>query len=318
MTPAASTEHRLVHQACPYGSSDEFVSALAPFVREGLERGDPVLAVTSAGNVAALRAELGPAAARDVDFRDADTWYRQPYRTLRAYGRYVDEHADGHVVRVIGEPVWHSRSSAAMREWARYESVLNLAFASSPAWIVCPYDTSALPAHVVDDACRTHPELLVGADACASAEFLPPERLVEALTPAGPARPPSEAASLELADDDLRAVRRFVAAAGRRAGLTTERVDELVLAGSELVANAALHGRRPIGVHVWREGTELVCQVDDAGDGYPDPLTGFGAPSHGSASGRGLWIVRQLCDCVDVLRDDERFAVRMRMGLTTA
>lgn len=54
-------------------------------------------------------------------------------------------------------------------EWKRYESVLNVAFATSSAWIVCPYDARELPAEVVADAERTHPARLTGCEALRAA-----------------------------------------------------------------------------------------------------------------------------------------------------
>lgn len=304
----------LVHQALVYDSREEFVRALAPFVRAGRERGERVFAATSARNAAALREELG-ADAEAVDFRDAGEWYRQPYRTLAAYHRYVDEHANGSIVRVIGEPVWDGRSPAAVREWTRYEAALNVAFSGSPAWIVCPYDATSLPEEIVEHALRTHPELARGERAEPSPGFVAPERLFDLLDGAASAPAPAAAAALAVEGMDVRGARRFVAAEARRAGLEGERVDELVLAASELVGNAARHGRHPIAVRLWRDAGEVVCEVEDAGPGYADRLAGCAPPPAAARSSRGLWLVRQLCDSVDVRRGGASFAVRVRVGL---
>lgn len=314
---ATAHDHKLVHQAFEYSSREGFVAAMAPFMRDGLERGDRLFAATSGANIAALREELGDVAAA-IDFRDADEWYRQPYRTLYAYSRYVDEHADGsgRVVRVIGEPVWHGRSPAATREWARYESALNVAFASSPAWIVCPYDTTALPEEILAHARLTHPEVLAGGHARPSGDFLPPQHFFAALFAAEEAGPPVGAARLELAEDDFTSVRSFVAAEAARAGLGPERVDDLVLAVNELVTNGARHGSHPVSVSIWRDDNELVCEVEDAGLGLPDPLIGCSPPPPTSVSGRGLWIVRQICDSLDVLPSPMGgVALRARLAL---
>lgn len=307
-------EPRLTHQAFVYGSRDEFVAKMAPFAREGREQGDPVLSVTSRANNDALREALGGDLAASVDFRDALDWYRQPYQTLAAYDGYVAEHANGHIVRVIGEPVWTDRSPAAVREWTRYEAVLNHAFGESPIWIVCPYDASALPGEVLEHAGRTHPEVVRRGRTHASPHFEPPQRFVERLLPEDPPAPPPEARVLAFDGDDYAAVRDFVLLNGARAGLQMGRLEELGLAVTELVTNGVLHGRPPVLVRIWPEAAALVCEVEDAGGGFRDTLTGYTEPAPGAASGRGLWIVRRLCDCVDILRGEGRFAVRVHMG----
>jgi hypothetical protein len=60
---------------------------------------------------------------------------------------------------VVGDPVWAARSAAEITAWFRYESLVNLAFASAPATIVCPYDTRTVPDDVIADARRTHPDV---------------------------------------------------------------------------------------------------------------------------------------------------------------
>jgi anti-sigma regulatory factor (Ser/Thr protein kinase) len=293
------------------------VAKMASFVREGCEKGDPVLSVTSRAKNEALREALGDLAA-GVDFRDAVGWYRHPYETLAAYDRYVAEHANGHIVRVIGEPVWSDRSPAAVREWARYESVLNHAFAESPVWIVCPYDASTLPDEVVEQASHTHPEVVRPQRTDASPHFEPPQRFVEHVMTDDPAAPPPEARALSFDGSDYGAVRDFVLVNGARAGLQMERLEELTLAVTELVTNAALHGRPPVIVRIWPDNAAVVCEVEDAGGGFHDALTGYTEPPPASPSGRGLWIVRRVCDCVDVLRGEGRFAVRVHMSFEPA
>lgn len=304
---------RLVHQAFEYSSREEFVAAMGRYLLAGHRRGDRLFAATSAANIAALREELGKTAAA-VDFHEAGEWYRRPYRTLQAYRDYLDRHGDRRTVRVIGEPVWHGRSRAARREWARYEAALNVAFSSSPAWIVCPYDTSALPEEVLEHARRTHPETIRGGQAHPSEEFVPPSRFFESLF-AGEAPAPEEAARIEVHGDDLRAVRRLVASEASAAGLARERIGDLVLAANELATNGLRHGRDPVLLSLWREGAELVCEVEDAGRGLSDPLTGCAPTPPDALSGRGLWIARLLCDSLDLVRSQAGFAVRLRLSL---
>lgn len=163
----------LSHQALVYSSEDEFLAATVPFVLEGLERGERVLAVTSIGNVAILQRALGTDA-DVVDFADAVEWYIDPATTLRTYQQYVDAHRAGGRVRVIGEPVWGGLGGERVQAWTRYESLLNVAFAISPVSIMCPYDASALSPAIVHAAHCTHPEICTAGTVSPSSDYVQP------------------------------------------------------------------------------------------------------------------------------------------------
>ena len=63
-------------------------------------------------------------------------------------------------------------------------------------------------------------------------------------------------------------------------------LDDVVLAASELVTNAVVHGEGPVVVTVWTVPAIRV-EVGDSGPGTPHPLDGRGDDE----SGRGLRIV---------------------------
>ena len=231
----------LRHEAVVYRGEEGFVAGVLPYVEEGLERGEPVLAVTTPANAAALRDALGPRAG-PLDVRDSREWYRLPGATLTACGRYVERRGGGRRVRIVGEPVWHRLSAAATGDWMRYEWMLNRAFRSTAVSIVCPYDARALPPGVVAGACRTHPRV-AGAG---PASLAPPSELAP---PVGPAPPPGAEtlAPLRTAAE----ARRLAERRARAAGLPDERVATFVLAVNELAANALEHGRPPAELAVW-------------------------------------------------------------------
>ena len=72
------------------------------------------------------------------------------------------------------------------------------------------------------------------------------------------------------------------------------------IAASEIVDNAILHGRTPHWVHVWTAGDELLCEVQDGGDGIASPFAGMLVPPIEAGEGRGVWIARQLCERLEV------------------
>lgn len=287
----------LAHQAFLYDSPEDFVAAMAPFARSGLERGDVVFAATKGANVAALREELGDEGGR-VRLEDTTEWMVRPYERLQALKRMVAELEPDQALSAMGEPVWVG-TSAVIRQWARYESIVNLALADAPMRFVCLYDSAALPDDILRYAVQTHPERIDGdGETTACEHFVPPGEFV-AGTPTSRA---DDALEVSL---DLPALRRLLADYGGDLGEPEERVDDLVLAASEVATNALRHGG-PVGseVGLWSDDDEIVCQIRDSGDWEPDPLAGWLPPEAGSSSGWGLPIARQLCDAVEIVHAD--------------
>jgi transcriptional regulator with XRE-family HTH domain len=150
----------LKHRILEYGSDDEYLATAIPFLMEGIARSDCLLMVTAKHPMSLVRGALGDDA-RHVEFLDPAEWYSSLRDAASGYRTFVRERfARGAPwVRIIAEPVWTGRSETQLVEWFRYESVINLSFASSPATIVCSYDTRSLPDSVLINARRTHPEI---------------------------------------------------------------------------------------------------------------------------------------------------------------
>jgi transcriptional regulator with XRE-family HTH domain len=174
----ATTVNRglLDHCLATYGSDDEYLACSIPFIVEGIERGDSVLAVTAKRHAELLRDALG-GEVRHVEFRAAAAWYQSLPNAAGGYLSYVQERfaAGSSWIRIIGEPVWTGQSDAELAEWFRYEALINLSFASSPATVVCTYDTRILPPTAIDDARRTHPQLTQAGEVTASPAYRAPE-----------------------------------------------------------------------------------------------------------------------------------------------
>jgi len=303
----------LTHDAMFYDSDREFASALTPFVRDGLAGGDAVVAAVTVANATVLRDALGPDAAT-VSFIDRDQWYQRPASTVAGWHGVVrDATSRGHRhVRLIGEVGFGAEDRHP--SWTRYESAINRVFADVPAWIVCPYDSRALPATVLDDARRTHPTVFAAGQP-ASAGYLSPEQfLLQVPEPLPPvAGPPL--IDLRIAEEVAgarHAVRDLIAARGW-AG--TERGGDLMLAMSELVANGIRHGRGRRELRVWVNGGTVTCEVTDEGSGPADPLAGYRPPAQLETGGRGLWMTQQLCDTFGIEHRDGTTVARFAIAL---
>jgi anti-sigma regulatory factor (Ser/Thr protein kinase) len=300
-----------VHEALFYAGMDGFLAGTLPFVRQGLAAGEPVLVAVPGEKAARLRDELGDSA-DDVLFADMAEIGANPAWIIPAWQDFVSDHGSAlRPVRGIGEPIWPDRTEDELIECQHHESLLNLAFAGSPPWqLLCPYDVDALPAPVLEEACRSHPyvaedgrgrrsESFRGLDAIAGPCDLP---LTEA---------PAGLPELAFETGSLGAVRARVTAAATDAGLG-ERADDLVLAVNEVASNSIRHGGGRGVLRIWQAAHALVCEVRDAGR-IDLPLVGRERPALGGHNGRGLWIANQLCDLVQVRTYDSGSTVRLHM-----
>lgn len=126
--------------------------------------------------------------------------------------------------------------------------------------------------------------------------------------------PPADAEVLRYRAD-LASVRSFAAAWAARAGLPPHRVGDLVIAVGELVANTLAHTNGPGQLMLWATGSEVICQVHDIGE-ITDPLAGTLRPDPcDPGCGRGLWIVHQLCDLVEIRTGPAGTTTRVHLQL---
>jgi anti-sigma regulatory factor (Ser/Thr protein kinase) len=122
--------------------------------------------------------------------------------------------------------------------------------------------------------------------------------------------PPADARVLRY-HADLAAVRAFAGAAARQAGLLPGRTRDFVIAVSELAANTLAHTKGPGTLTVWSTCYELIGQVRDTGH-ITSPRPGRAGPG---TAGHGLWVVRQICDRVQIRTGPAGTAIEISMRL---
>jgi anti-sigma regulatory factor (Ser/Thr protein kinase) len=301
------------HEAFFYADLGEFLDQACGFVRDGLERDEAVLVATGGERLAALRQLFG--SEPDVGLADMAEVGVNPARIIPLWREFLDDNAAaGRVVRGIGEPIWAGRSDAELAECHQHEALLNVAFADGPGWrLLCPYDVTALPADVVQEARGTHPVLLEGGRFVSSDVYhLEAARRALRHWPLPP--PPEAAPSVIFGAGDLADVRRQVLALCHAEGLGADRADDLVLCADELAANSLLHGGGSGELRLWRDDDAVVCEVRDAGT-IDDPLAGRRVPSLDRVGGRGLWLANQLCDLVQLRSGAAGTVIRLHMCL---
>lgn len=282
------------HEALVYEGDDEYLAGTVPFLRGGLDAGEPALVAVGPAQTALLEGELGKDA-EGVRFVDMQALGRNPASIIPFWREFVEENG-GRSVRGIGEPVWAARSPAALEECQRHESLLNVAFAPGTPWsLLCPYDTGSLTGDVLEKVAISHSHVCHEGRCEESASFEPEPDCFAGELPPPAATPETFAFDLTA----LPEVRRRVAAAAERAGMDPRGVADLVIAASELAANSVMHGGGSGTLRLWRENGSLLTEVEDRGR-IEEPLVGRLRPDIAQEGGRGLWLANQLCDLVQI------------------
>jgi anti-sigma regulatory factor (Ser/Thr protein kinase) len=312
-----SGQHTFRHEAFFYTGQDEFLAGILSFIRDALWADEPVLVAVDEPKIAAIKASLNGHGNTDlVQFAEMGELGKNPACIIPAWREFVDEYGGrGRPIRGVGEPIWPGRTDAELVECHHHEALLNLAFADMAGfWLICPYDTCALDPAVVAEAHGTHPLISQHGASWESDSYIPPG-VGPGLLAAELPEPQTDPAEFEFERGTLRGVRHFVSQHAEQAGLTAERTSDLVLAVSELASNSVLHAGGGGTVRVWREGSELLCEVSDAG-WLEEPLIGRERPTADRSCGRGLWLVNRLCDLVQLRSFPDGAVARVHMSVS--
>jgi anti-sigma regulatory factor (Ser/Thr protein kinase) len=299
------------HDALFYAGDSEFVELCSRFVEDGLQAGEPVLVAVIPKKIDMLRDALGDAAGQ-VLFVDMARIGRNPSRIIPVWHDFITDRPDlAQRVRGIGEPIWAGRTGDEIVEAQRHESLINLAFQDAPGWILCPYDTRSLPDDVLTEAYRSHPYVAVGSSRQASNDYLGLQEIGTPFQHPLPA-PQGPVEAMAITPGCLAEARQFVSARASSRGLDNERIEDLRLTVSELVANTLAHGGGQGTIRIWAECDDVVMEVLDEGS-IDQPLIGRKAPAPAQEGGRGMWMVNQLCDLVQVRTHPGGSVIRVRM-----
>ncbi len=299
----------LIHDALFYADAEEYRAGILGFVRDGLERDEPVLVAVPEPNLGLVRAALDDAEKEKVRTLDMGVFGRNPGRIIgTVLTAFVHEHP-GRRVRIVGEPIWAGRTDTEYPACAEHEALINVALGESPAWILCPYDSAKLTPAVLSDATRTHPTLAAGEDRWASPAYADPVMVAASFDRRLPAAPPDADVLVIASVTGPRAARRFVHGFAEQAGLAPDRIADLRAAAQELAVNTIVHSGGAGLLSIWEEAGSVVCQVQDGGR-ITDPLVGRRRPTE-PEMGHGLFLVHQLADLVRLHRSRDGTTVRI-------
>lgn len=293
------------HEVAFYAGLADLERVVLPFIREGIARREPVLVALVPEKLALVEGLLGGDAVW-ADFVDMSELGANPACIIPEWRRFLEDTRDAGSVRGVGEPIWAGRREVELEEAELHEALLNLAFDDGPGWrLLCPYDVTVLPTHVVEEAMRNHPLVRGRREVGYAGHSHALEAFSAPLPPV-----PDRAERHEFAGVQIAGVRRQVREACREAGMEPSRADDLMLAAHELATNSVLHGGGRGQVAIWREPGALVVELKDSGT-IRDPLVGRDLLDLQSENGRGIWIANQLCELVQVRSGPRGTQVRL-------
>jgi anti-sigma regulatory factor (Ser/Thr protein kinase) len=307
MTTAAP--RRLVHDALFYAGDAEYVDGIAELAREGLVSGEALLIAVPGRKLELLRPAF--AGEEQVEFVDMELQGKNPARILPLIRAFIDRHRD-QPVRFVVEPIWAGRTADEIVEGTRHEALVNAAFADSQAHILCPYDTRDLDAAVLADARRTHPSVLCDGARQSCSDYGDPLDLYTGTDWPLP-EPAGEPVGLSF-HEGLDRFRRELWNEVAPSGMDRERLAAFVLAAHEAVANTLRHAGGRGAVRLWRDNGSVVCEIADSG-WIEDPFVGRRSPPASRECGRGLWLINQLCDLVELRSGADGTVVRIHMSV---
>ena len=294
-----------------YTEPEEYAESVLSFLEAGLAVGEAALVFAPQPNVDLLRHRYnGPPG--QVAFLDAVDVARNPARILPAARRFSETHA-GRPIRLVGEPGWPGRSTAEMREVMRHEALFNVLFADIAATVLCPYDVAGLDASVVTAARQAHPHVMEGGTCSPSASYVDCAVMLALSDQLPPA--PGDAWTLGFHHEDLAVLRQLSRVCAARFGVRSDRLADLVLAVNEAASNTLAHTEGSGTLRIWQDGDAVVCEVTDAGHMITADLAGRLQPPTEAKRGRGLWMINQLCDLVELRSNEAGTIVRMHVGI---
>ena len=300
----------LRHAAGFYASRRHLVAQVEALVLAAFQRGEPVVLGLQPTTDVAVRESVG----HDTDLvsmehpegpdgRSGQTLVAARARELR---RIV---AEAGPATMITEH-WSRFDGPDGRFWTELDAAVNIALWDLPVRLTCFFPEMPVHRAVLDGARRNHPLVLVGDHLRRNPDHREPQEvLAESPVPAPPGlRAPDVRMTFGLSQ--LVEVRSTIEKALRGTALARERAEDVALAVNEVATNAVQHGAEPAQLCVWSEPEGHVFEVHDRGT-LKELLPGLRAPHPTERSRRGLWIARQLCDCLHVWVDDEGTKVRI-------
>ena len=177
------------HLALIYESEEEQFAAAAPFVQQGLERGERCMYIADE-NTEAEVLEAMRTRGVDVDaalesgaltlYTKQDTYCRgggfDPDEMIAFLADAVEEALEEYEgLRVTGEMTWVFDDEPRIEDLVEYEGKLNCLFPNVDGIALCQYNRNRFSPEAIRDVIRTHPHLVYRSTVCQNFYYTPPD-----------------------------------------------------------------------------------------------------------------------------------------------
>lgn len=301
------------HTGLAYETTQEFLDGAVPFISGGLAQEHAVMAITSPEKAQALREAAGTAA-DGVEFSSTDDWYMSQ---ARAFSKFIDraraQHEEGRRgLCILTDPSVAGLDEERVRRWLFVENLVSQILRTMPMSVMCTYDVhlSGLTRSQIE---ISHPHMATGAQICASSAFIDPCAFNDSAHAVMRGDVPADAQVLSFDEHSLTEFRAFVERTARNLEMSAAKGIDLVIAASEAAANAIEHGGGSGIGRVWRSGSEVICAIENSSGGIDNLAAGFVTPGWAEERGRGIWMMRQLCEWVDLRSTADGTSVRLHV-----
>lgn len=292
----APPARRLRHGALLYPDLDTYRSEVTGFVNGGLAAGEPVLVAAPEDRLSLLREALG-AAAGDVEFVDMTERGRNPNLLIPTILRaFLDRHGPSRT-RITVETIWPGRLPEEIESAVRAEALVNRVLRGYPTTLLCPYDAALLSPSVLRLANRTHPNVVDHGRPLPCGDYVDPGVVLAVLNDPLPDYSPATV-EINFDRDSLAEAVALIASYGTDAGLSPQRLDDLLRALTEVARTTLGPDDGPGTLRLLDQADGLVCEIRTPGR-EADFLAGQLVPADDSARGRGLYTANRLCDLVE-------------------
>jgi hypothetical protein len=178
------------HLCLIYESREEQFSAVIPFMRIGLERGEKCLYVVDDNTAEMLINEM-KAAGIDVDtaiesgslsvLSKQESYLKQGYFDpdwMIDFLKLASDEAKAagfSALRITGEMTWVLGGDPGTERLMEYEAKLNYFFPGNDALAICQYNRDFFPPKIIKDVISTHPLVICGGMVCNNFYYVPPD-----------------------------------------------------------------------------------------------------------------------------------------------
>ena len=303
----------LIHVSLPYWGDDQYLGAIVPFLEQASASRETAVMFAPLPKLDLVRNALHPSTT-GITFLDAVQVARNPARIIPWARRLVDEQ-QGHPIRLVGDGIWPDRSGAEVREFVRHEALINVLFADVNAIVLCAYDAAAAAGSLLTDVTRTHAHAMTDGGYGNNPGYVDTAAVLAEFS--GLPAAPDTAELLQFSrPSDLYAIRRIVRDRATRFGLSPERTHDLVLAVDEAASNTLAHTPADGTLRTWTDSLSFLCDITDAGHMTMADFAGRLSPPQTAPRGRGIWMMHQLCDLVELDSRPTGTTVRLHMYLS--